>query len=150
MCSAHSGVYAQLKLPGFLCWGHKTSPGITAELSTLAAEALKNLRTPSGTTHLNAPDSKQQPRGGECRNEPECSGHFHYRSILTSLEKLQQLAKFKAEPTDMCSMAGEGWLLFLYVLSWEKAAFHKQVQLEKSLYIHSLLSQRMQHPESSP
>lgn len=64
MCSAHSGVYAQLKLAGF-CAGD-TKPAQEAQLSspTLAAEALKNLRTPFGTTHLNAPDSKQQPRGG--------------------------------------------------------------------------------------
>lgn len=87
---------------------------------------------------------------GECNNEPQCSGHFHYRSILTSLEKLQQLVNFKAEPTDLCSMAREGWLLFLYVLSWEKPAFHKQVQLEKSLYIHSLLPLRIPLPGSFP
>lgn len=87
---------------------------------------------------------------GECSNEPESSGHFHYRSISTSLEKLQQLVHFKAEPTDMCSVAREGWLLFWYVLSWEKPAFHKQVQLEKSLYIHSLLPQSIQLAGSSP
>lgn len=64
MCSAHSGVYTELRLRGAARWGHKTSPGSTAELSPLASEALKNLRSASGTSHLNASDSKQQPRGG--------------------------------------------------------------------------------------
>lgn len=57
MCSAHSGVCTQLMLPGS---AHEAQ----LSFSTLASEALKNLRTPFGTTHLNASDSKQQPRGG--------------------------------------------------------------------------------------
>lgn len=76
---------------------------------------------------------------GKCNNEPQCSGHFHYGSILTSLEKLQQLVNFKAEPTDLCSMAREGWLLFLYVLSREKPAF-SQTSSAREIIVYSFLA----------